>query len=90
MEIDLEKGQIPAVLELSYRSHLHFDLTEIDYKHIDWTQVERMYCKYCTLTIHMKNGDIHEFTTYSDTEADYKWPTKMTLFDIEWAVLDEE
>ena len=84
MEIDLKKGQKPAVLELSYGSHLHFDLTEID---IDWTQVENIYCKYCILTIHMKNGDVHELTNYSENEPDYKRPTKMTLFDIEWEVL---
>tara|TARA_R100000951_G_C2592919_1_gene165634 strand:+ start:236 stop:499 length:264 start_codon:yes stop_codon:yes gene_type:complete len=87
MEIDLEEHHQPAVLELTYNSHMHFDVSDLD---IDWTQVENIYCKYCTLTIHMKNGDEHEITNYEDLETDYKWPTKMTLFDIEWEVLDEE
>ena len=87
MEIDIEEGQKPAVLELTYNSHMHFDVSDLD---IDWTQVECLYCKYCTLTILMKNGDEHEITNYEDLETDYKWPTKMTLFDIEWEVLDEE
>lgn len=87
MEIDVEEGQKPTCIEVGYMSHLHFDVKDLD---IDWTQVESIYCKYCTLTIHMKNGDEHEITNYEDLETDYKWPTKMTLFDIEWEVLDEE
>ena len=87
MEIDLEEGQKPAKVEVGYMSYLHFNVSDLD---IDWTQVENIYCRYCTLTIHMKNGDEHEITNYNDTETDYKWPKKMIVFDNEWEVLGEE
>ena len=87
MESDGEEHQQPAVLELTYNSHMHFNVSDLD---IDWKQVERIYGKQCTLTILMKNGDEHEITNGVDLETDYKWPTKMTLFDFEWEILGEE
>ena len=87
MEIDLEEHHQPAVLELTYSSHINFDVSDLD---IDWTQVASIYCKYCTLTILMKNGDEHEITNYEDLETDYKWPIRMALLDFEWEVLGEE
>lgn len=87
MEIDLKEGQKPAVVEVGYMSYLHFDVKDLD---IDWTQVESIHCRYCTLTIYMKNGDEHTIDNYTDTETDYKWPKKMIVFDGDWAIIDEE
>ena len=86
MKIDLEKGK-PISLEATYDTWLNFDVSDLD---IDWTQVENIYCKYCTLTIHMKNGDEHEITNYSETETDYKWPVKLKLLDADFNELWEE
>jgi len=82
----IEKGK-PAVVEAGYMSYFYFNLKELD---IDWTQVENIYCKYCTLTIHMKNGDEHEITNYNETETDYKWPVKLKLLDADYNELWEE
>ena len=87
METNIEKGQKPTVVEVGYMSYLHFNVKDLD---IDWTQVENIYCRYCTLTIVMKNGDEHEIDNYSDIETQYKWPNSMVVFDGEWAVIDEE
>jgi len=87
MEIDVEEGQKPAVVEVGYMSYLHFDVEDLD---IDWKQVESIYCKYCTLTIHMKNGDEQEITNYNETEPDYKWPKKLIVFDGEWTIIKED
>tara|TARA_R100001463_G_scaffold135594_2_gene199137 strand:+ start:4 stop:267 length:264 start_codon:yes stop_codon:yes gene_type:complete len=87
METDIEKGQKPAVVEVGYMSYLHFNVKDLD---IDWTQVESIYCKYCRLTIYMKNGDEHTIDNYRDIETNYKWPKKMVVFDGDWAIIDEE
>lgn len=87
MKIDIEKGHKATCIEVGYMTYLDFDVENLD---IDWSQVESLYCKYCTLTIHMKNGDEHKITEYNETETDYKWPKKMIVFDGEWAIMDEE
>lgn len=87
MEIDLEEHHQPAVLALTYNSNINIDVSDLD---IDWTQVASIYCKHCTLTILMKNGDEHEITSYDAIETDYKWPSRMVLLDFEWEVLGEE
>ena len=86
MEINLEEEQKPVVVEVGYMSYLHFNVKDLD---IDWTQVENISCKYCTLTIYMKNGDEHTIDNYTDTETDYKWPKKMIVFDEDWAIIEE-
>ena len=87
MEINIEEGQKPTVVEVGYMSYLHFNVRDLD---IDWTQVENISCKYATLTIYMKNGDEHTIHNYEDIDTDYKWPNKMIVFDGEWAIIDEE
>ena len=87
MEIDVEEGQKPVVVEVGYMSFLHFNVKDLD---IDWTQVENISCKYCILTIYMKNGDEHTIDNYRDIETSYKWPKKMVVFDGDWAIIDEE
>ena len=87
METNIEKGQKPTIVEVGYMSYLHFNVKDLD---IDWTQVETISCRYCTLTINMKNGDEHTIDNYSDIETQYRWPKKMVIFDGEWSIIDEE
>ena len=86
MEIDLTKGK-PMYIDASYTTCLGFDLSELD---IDWSEVERLWCKYGVLTILMKDGTEHILDYSTDGETDYKWPVSLTIYDEDYHELYSE
>tara|TARA_Y100001938_G_scaffold137040_1_gene200715 strand:+ start:757 stop:1017 length:261 start_codon:yes stop_codon:yes gene_type:complete len=86
MEIDLTKGK-PMYVDAIYSCHLGFDLDDLE---IDWTKVERLWCKYGTLTIIMKDGTEHDIQYSTEGESDYKWPLELKIYDEEYNELYSE
>ena len=86
IEVDKTQGK-PTKFVATYSGYIEFNIEELD---INWDEVEKVYCKYTTLELIMKDGSTITIWDYGECEIDYKWPNQLQLVDEDYNQLWEE